>query len=137
MRKFKKGDHVKVISLKFRFRYEIPDNILGASGKIDYIYAIGDAPIRVNFIKPKKTFWHFPATALKLIKPKKEKTMKSLYVVSSTEFENLAEAEDQVRKWHKTSELNVDARVYKVSKVYDIATTPTLVERKRGRPRNS
>lgn len=41
-----------------------------------------------------------------------------MYVISSTEFDTLAEAGEQIKDWAEEGTLDEDARVYKVSKVY-------------------
>ena len=58
-----------------------------------------------------------------------------LYVVSSTEFKSLKEAENKLNKWNDAKELDIGAKVYRVNKIFDVATNLTLVERKRGKPR--
>ena len=63
--------------------------------------------------------------------------MSSLFVVSSTEFKSLKEAEEQLIEWEENEELDLDARVYEVKMVYEPKFKLKLVERKQGRPRKS
>ena len=63
--------------------------------------------------------------------------MSSLYVVSSREFKSLKEAEKQIIEWDEEGELDLDARVYEVKRVYEPKFKLKLVERKQGRPRKS